>query len=305
MEPPSSGETDKLLNDLLSPDYPTRRQAIEKLGELPASSIQIVGALVAAREGDENLMIRKLAGTALQMPAHKAALEQCEKEALIQEVARRIQARRRQTGSAMQDGLDHASGEAAGRDVANTTGEKLGAWPYVVGGLSFIPLCGVVFGIVSIVWGLVTPKRGGKLLALIGASGIAFTVIIYGTLFYFGFIQRGGVYDSLREELARSQLASLVPSIEFYKVQNGRYPDSLVVLQKSLRQGQAVFIVDPTSMVGLNPQTRLFYYEVVNDGSGYYLLGVGTDGKPFTSDDLAPSVNANNAGLQISPDSRP
>jgi hypothetical protein len=51
--------------------------------------------------------------------------------------------------------------------------EKLGAFPYVIGGLSFIPMLGVLFGVIAIIWGLVTKKLGGKKLAIVGACGIA------------------------------------------------------------------------------------------------------------------------------------
>src|SRR5208283_1587576 len=101
---------------------------------------------------------------------------------------------------------------------------KLVGFPYVIGGLSFIPVIGVLFGIIAIIWGLVTKKLGGKKLALIGTAGIAFTVVLYSGLFYFGVMQRGGVYDELIDE------------------------------------------------------------------NHYYLLGVGQDGKPFTSDDILPRV---------------
>ena len=50
--------------------------------------------------------------------------------------------------------------------------EKLGVFPYVVGGISYIPLIGVPIGIITIIYGLITRKRGGKILALIGAGGI-------------------------------------------------------------------------------------------------------------------------------------
>jgi len=92
--------------------------------------------------------------------------------------------------------------------------EKLGTFPYVIGGMSFIPLIGVLFGLVAIVWGLVTKKQGGKRLAAIGAGGIGFSFVLYGALFYFGFAQRGGVYDDLRVKLAQTSINSLVPSIE-------------------------------------------------------------------------------------------
>lgn len=188
---------------------------------------------------------------------------------------------------------------------SKSSDEKLGYLPFVISGLSFIPLCGVIFGIISIVWGLVTPKRGGKVLAIIGALGIAFTVILYGSLFYFGFIQRGGFYDEIRAEMAKSQLPDLVKAIEFYKLQNGKYPTNLDELANSQKQGQYVSILDPTTMVGISPKMRNFHYKVLTDGRGYYLLSVGTDGKPYTPDDLLPNIEAKNIGLQIHPNSKP
>ncbi|MEO8998449.1 MAG: hypothetical protein ABI227_03945, partial [Rhodanobacter sp.] len=104
---------------------------------------------------------------------------------------------------------------------------------YAFGCASFVPLLGVVVGIVAIVIGLGSRKRGGRLLALLGAGGIAFSVILYGSLFYFGFMQRGGVYDGLRVQMAQSTIDELVPQIEFYRLQHGSYPASLDVLRKA------------------------------------------------------------------------
>ena len=92
--------------------------------------------------------------------------------------------------------------------------EKLGTFPFVLAGISFIPLIGVPFGFATLIWGLFTKKEGGRRLAIIGACGIATTVVVYGALFYFGFHQRGGIYDDLRAKLAQSSINSLVPSIE-------------------------------------------------------------------------------------------
>ena len=85
-----------------------------------------------------------------------------------------------------------------GSDPQAKAQDGLGGFAYVLGGLSFIPALGVVFGASAITWGLVTRKQGGRRLACIGAAGIACTVVMYGALFYFGFMQRGGVYDDLR-----------------------------------------------------------------------------------------------------------
>ncbi len=182
----------------------------------------------------------------------------------------------------------------------NEAEERLGTFPYIIGGASFIPGIGILFGIVAIIWGLVTNKLGGKKLAVIGASGIALSVILYSSLFYFGFVQRGGVYDDLRTQLSKNTITSLVQSIEFYKVQNGKYPDSLEILQKSLPENSMVFVYDPTD-VQMGRQPRYFHYELIDDGH-YYLLGVGADAKPYTSDDILPNIEAksdSNIGFKV------
>jgi hypothetical protein len=167
--------------------------------------------------------------------------------------------------------------------------ERIGTFPYVIGGLSYIPLVGVLFGMVAVIWGLITNKTGGKKLALIGGGGILFTVALYSALFYFGFRQRGGLYDELRTKLAETTITTLVQSIEFYKVQHGAYPDSLDALRNSLPKNTPVFIVDPTDVQTGMGHPRRYYYELI-DADHYYLLGVGRDGKPFTSDDILPQV---------------
>mgnify|MGYP001051324413 CR=1 FL=1 len=109
--------------------------------------------------------------------------------------------------------------------------DSAGCLGYVIGGMSFIPLIGVLFGIIAIVWGF---KAKYPKLKYVGSAGILFTVILYGSLGYFGFVQEDGVYDELRGTMAKSQLTTAVQAIEFYKVQNGNYPESLQVLQESL-----------------------------------------------------------------------
>jgi len=175
---------------------------------------------------------------------------------------------------------------------ADTTPEKLQGFPYVIGGLSFIPLMGVPFGIIAILWGLLTKKRGGKRLALIGAAGICFTIILFGGSFYFGLKQRGGVYDKLRARQAQANLDSLVQSIEYYKVQHGTYPESLKALQESLPKDSLVSIlVHDLTEVKSGLHQRYFFYERVGEDH-YYLRSLGLDGQPFTSDDIVPQVSA-------------
>jgi hypothetical protein len=167
--------------------------------------------------------------------------------------------------------------------------DRLGAGPYVVAGLSFIPLVGVLFGIAAIAWSLVTRKAGRLKLALLGGGGILFTIVLYGGLFFFGFVQRGGIYDHLRAGLAQGQLYTLVQAVEFHKLQYGHYPDTLQQLQATLPPGSFVFIHDPS--VFSFTATRLFYYRRV-DEDHYVLRGVGPDGVPFTDDDIVPMIPA-------------
>ena len=166
--------------------------------------------------------------------------------------------------------------------------ESLGAGLFVIGGLSFIPLVGVPFGIAAIIIGLTSKKLGGMKLALLGTIGIALTVVLYGSLFYFGFVQRGGIYDDLRAQMAQGSLNGVAQAVEFYKLQNGSYPESLKVLQDSLPKGSTVFVFDPTDMK-YGGDSRYFYYERVGTDH-YYLRGVGPDGVPFTKDDILPQI---------------
>jgi hypothetical protein len=57
----------------------------------------------------------------------------------------------------------------------------------------------------------------------------------------------------------------------------------------------------------MNVEPRNFYYEIDESTSHYYLLGVGVDGQPFTSDDILPEITIKNdskIGLQFHPNSR-
>ena len=161
--------------------------------------------------------------------------------------------------------------------------------PYVLAGLSFIPLVGIPFGLIVIVWGLLTRRRGGLKLTALGSAGIATTDIAYGALFYFGFYHRGGIFDELRSKMARGLLTDLVREVEYFKIQHGRYPAVLQELKPEAGRERFISIYDP-NIVGLQVPQRPFYYELQPDGAHYYLLSVGSDGRPFTADDVLPDI---------------
>src|SRR5262249_41712505 len=138
----------------------------------------------------------------------------------------------------------------------------------------------------------------------VGAGGIAFTVVLFGGVFYFGFVQRGGIYDDMRRHMAQRQLNQLVQSIEFYKVMHGGYPATFEELQQAVGKETWTFFDDPSDMnlVG----RRKFHYERVGIDK-YYLRSVGPDGQPFTPDDILPQVDdaqLPKLGLLIAPPAR-
>jgi hypothetical protein len=172
------------------------------------------------------------------------------------------------------------------------------AWlGYVLGGLSFIPCLGVLFGLAAIIFGALRQMRA---VIILGVCGIVFTVLIYGALFYFAFFQRGGVYDGLRRQMAVSMLNSEVKEIEFYKVQHGAYPQKLDDLLPQMKNSFGS-IDDPTAMER-GGKVKEFYYQLDPSGKFYYLRSVGPDGIPFTDDDILPSLPASdlkNTGLRL------
>ena len=172
----------------------------------------------------------------------------------------------------------------------NNKKQKLGAFPFVIGGLSFIPLIGVFFGIIAIIIGVISKKVGRKALIIMGSLGICFTIIIYGSLFYFGTMKRGGVYDDLRLKLTQTTITQLTQAVELYNVQNGRYPISLEELKQSLPENSMIFINDPSSINRASKQEDSFYYKLSDNHKQYYLLSVGEDGQPFTEDDILPDI---------------
>jgi hypothetical protein len=176
--------------------------------------------------------------------------------------------------------------------------KPLGCLPWAIGGASFIPLIGVLFGLVAIVWGIAA--RAWQLVVL-GACGILFTIAIYGSLFYFGFVYRGGIFDELRSQLAVTMLNDAVREVEFYKLQHGHYPNNLSELDpKDRTQFPKTF--DPTIVDFSARQDRHFFYKLDESGSFYFLRSVGPDGIPFTADDIVPTIpedERSNTGLRL------
>jgi hypothetical protein len=154
--------------------------------------------------------------------------------------------------------------------------EHIGIGWYILAAASFFPLIGIPFGLCSLLLGWLWRAAGGLRLAAIGAAGIGVSVVLYGSLFL---AQKSGYFDDLTGELTQRMLDDAVRSVEFYKLRNGDYPDSLDAIRS-----ENAFIYDPFS-----DNQAHFLYSLHNQRDSYEIFSVGPDRLPATSDDLHPS----------------
>jgi hypothetical protein len=160
--------------------------------------------------------------------------------------------------------------------------------PYSLGWLGLVPLLGGLVGVVLVLYGLL--KYKDRKLVMIGLAGVIFTVAVYGSLFYMT------KFDFIKDEFAKADtmvLNSLIKDIEFYKIQNGNYPDRLEQLNTN---GTIVNYYDPLLS---DPENNKFNY--YRSGKHYTVFSSGIDEKPNTADDIYPTIkiDTNKIGLII------
>ena len=159
-------------------------------------------------------------------------------------------------------------------ETTNSTSNHDSKLGWIFGGLSFIPLFGVLFGILAIIIGIRNKARGQVLL---GATGIALTVILYGSLFYFGFVAKTGVFADLKVKLADQILTDDAGAISLYKIQHGTFPQKLSDLG-SPSEKNMIFPKDPWN-------TDISY--TIKAGEHFELRSAGPDEKMNTADDIS------------------
>jgi hypothetical protein len=118
-----------------------------------------------------------------------------------------------------------------------------------------------------------------KKLTLIGLAGVLFSVFVYGSL---AFYSNSDDKKIMMAPFVKDELNSLVKNIEFYKLEHGTYPDSLLQL---MNDNTTVFIADPTQDF---PKGDSSYYRYKKTDAGYYLFSAGVDGVAGTKDDIFP-----------------
>jgi type II secretory pathway pseudopilin PulG len=149
---------------------------------------------------------------------------------------------------------------------------------YLVGILGLIPLLGVIVGVVLIILGIAA--YGSWKLIVIGSAGILWSVVLYGSLFYFGFYSSVG--RSVWASIAQKNLTDCAHALELYKLEYGDYPDSL---QQLYKKNNFAFISDPTQIGRKSTYLRYAHY-----GDHYTLYSVGVDGIANTRDDIYPAI---------------
>ena len=156
---------------------------------------------------------------------------------------------------------------------------------YGRGWLGLIPLVGGFVGIGLIILGVF--KYRDKKLIIIGTAALLFTVAIYSSLFYI--TAYSDTVGKGTAKISEKFLNSLVKDIEYYKLKNGSYPDSLEQLRSN---DDIVQIYDPilTRLPGAK-DTKFNYKKT---GDTYILFSSGLDRIPNTKDDIYPTESLNN-----------
>jgi hypothetical protein len=155
---------------------------------------------------------------------------------------------------------------------------------YALGLLGLIPVVGLVSGIILLSRGLSKPKD--KWLVIIGSVGIVWTIAFLFLVFNTDIV--GMKTSEIR--FSQKQLNAVMASVEFYKIKNGVYPDSLQQLEES----STVWIWDPLRPGGKVNKTNEYNYQHL--GSHYYLFSSGIDGIAGTKDDIYPQLSKADSG---------
>lgn len=161
------------------------------------------------------------------------------------------------------------------------------SWPlFVLAGLAFIPVFGVLFGFIAACWGLLTDRPRGLLAAAVGGGGAILNIIVLMTVGV-AMIQKNPRMGGIANSIARLELDSLEAHLDTYHTVHGRYPDALTQLPRPVGVGRVLPVIDHS--IGLLNVTTLYQYRANGQGQGYELFGAGPDGVADTPDDVFPT----------------
>lgn len=164
--------------------------------------------------------------------------------------------------------------------------------PYLLGLLGLFPLVGAFVGVALILYGHF--KYRDRLLVIIGASCVIFTILIFSIIFYN--VRYGKEVGKEYAKISQMQLSDLVKDVELYKLQTGYYPDSLKQLRKYDRY---VVLTDPLLVRKMSRHINVLFHYQRLDSIHYVLFSVGLDGIPNTADDIYPAMSQDSGRIGL------
>lgn len=138
-----------------------------------------------------------------------------------------------------------------------------------------------------------TKKINSTIIVPLAIISLLVNSVVIGSLIYISFDD--SIFNESQEDLAKIKLDNIVKSIEYYKLLNSEYPDSLGQLNSEHPMEINVDFIQ----VDKSRNIVKFYYEKVGLNN-YHLFSRGWDGMEFTKDDIYPSLSeSKNIGLLI------
>ncbi len=158
---------------------------------------------------------------------------------------------------------------------------KSGRHLYYWGLIGLLPNFGAIAGLILLYKGLFNYKD--KKLVIIGIADILFTILFW-LVFTYEMNNGSGFADS-DAKFAQTQVNVLVKNIEFWKIQNGSYPDNIKQIENL---EQFIWVNDPFLKTNSDDAKNFFHYYKIRDK--YTLFSVGKDRLANTSDDIYPTI---------------
>jgi hypothetical protein len=150
--------------------------------------------------------------------------------------------------------------------------DRLLTTSYIFGGISFIPLMGIPFGIVAIIIG---SMKKTKVPIILGICGILLTILLYGGLFFMMFANFGPYYE-MKGQVTQQMLTQTRGQILIYKEKYHKLPAKLDDMGSPSQDN----FYETTDM-----WMKPFIYKPHADGT-FELRSSGPDGIPYTKDDI-------------------
>lgn len=162
-------------------------------------------------------------------------------------------------------------------------------WPlYVLAGMAYIPVFGILLGAAGLTWGLLSKRPHAIRAGMIAAGGALLNIVGLFALAMFLNVGDENITSAAQRIAAQQDLTKIVEALEEFHEENGEYPASLTELQRGPTMFSTLYIFDRTASV-FSP--RVYEYELSRDGATYDVFSLGADGERFTEDDVRPVLS--------------